>query len=167
MDNIVHVLDSAERVIVRGAAPQETFVRKVTHGAGADDPDEVLVGGQSVERHVYDRGMRARIWPQIVDVPTLAYQKSDADPRHVEAVEPRLYVKSDALSPLILLPLEHALGDGSHCGVMASLNGVERLGKTLIVVVNLWRPFGNRGPCIIPATATPASVHQSSFDTIG
>ena len=116
--------------------------------------------GQSVESHVYDRGMRATVWPQNVDVPTLAYQKPDAYPRHVEAVEPCLDVESNSLCSLIMLPLEHALGDSRHCGVMASLDVLERLGKTLVVIVNLRRPLGIRSPCIIPATATAASVHH-------
>lgn len=36
---------------------------------------------------------------------------------------------------------------------MSSLDGLERLGETTIVVVNLWRPFSIRNLCIIPATA--------------
>jgi hypothetical protein len=93
----------------------------------------------------------------------LAYQKPDADPRHVKAVEPGLDVESDALGSLVALPLEHALGDGCYCWVMTSLDGIERLGETLVEVVNLWRPLGIRGPCIIPGTATAASANQSLF----
>jgi hypothetical protein len=108
---------------------------------------------QSIERHIYDKGMRSGVWSQSVDIPTLAYQKPDAYPRHVEAVEPSLDVEPNPLGFLIPLPLEYALGDSSHCGVMASLDVVESLGETPVVVVNLWRPFGIRNPCIIPATA--------------
>ena len=109
------------------------------------------MGCQSIERHIYGKGMRARVWSQSDDIPTLAYQKPDAYPRHVEAVEPSLDVEPDLLGFLIPLPLEYALGDGRYCRVMASLDGVERLGETAVVVVNLWRPFGIRNPCIIPA----------------
>ena len=100
------------------------FVRKVTYGMGADDPNIVFVGGQSVERDVYDRDMRAKIGSKSDNVPTLAYQKPDADPRHVEAVEPRLNIKANVLGFLIMLPLEHALGDSRHCGVMTSLDSI-------------------------------------------
>jgi hypothetical protein len=96
--------------------------------------------------------MRAAVCSQSVDILTLAYQKSDAYPRHVEAVEPSLDIEADLLGFLIPLPLEYALGDSRHCWVMTSLDGVERLGETPVVVVNLWRPFGIRNPCIIPAT---------------
>ena len=125
---------------------------------GADDPDVVFVGGQSVERHIYDRGMRAKRWSQSDDIPTLAYQKPDADSRHVEAVEPRLNIEANVLGFLIMLPLKHALGDSRHCGVMTPLDGVERLGEAPVVVVNLRRPLGVRSPCIIPATVRHSSV---------
>jgi hypothetical protein len=105
--------------------------------------------------------MRAGVWSQSVDIPTLAYQKPDAYPRHVEAVEPSLDIEPNLLSFLIPLPLEYALGDSCHCRVMTSLYGIERLGETPVVVVNLWRPFGIRNPCIIPATAQ--RPRQSAF----
>ena len=111
--------------------------------------------------------MRAGAWVQSVDVPTLAYQKPDADPRHVEAVEPRLDVESDALGSLIVLPLEHALGDGRDCWVMTSLDGIERLGETLVEVVNLWRPLGIRGPCIIPGNRNGGERQSITFCTKG
>jgi len=97
--------------------------------------------------------MRAAVWSQSVDIPTLAYQKPDAYSRHVESVEPSLDVKPNPLGFLTPLPLEYALGDSRHCGVMTFLDGIERLGETPVIIVNLWRPFGIRNPCIIPATA--------------
>jgi hypothetical protein len=122
------------------------------------------MGVQSVERHIY-HGMRARVWSRNVDVPTLPYQKPDADPRHVEAVEPSLNVEPNVLRSLILFPFEHALSDSRHCGVMTSLDCVERLGETPVVVVNLWRPLGIRNPCIIPA-ATEASIRYFSIQRV-
>ena len=116
------------------------------------------MGCQSIERHIYGKGMRARVWSQSDDIPTLAYQKPDAYPRHVEAVEPSLDVEPDLLGFLIPLPLEYALGDRRYCRVMTSLDGVERLGETAVVVMNLWRPFGIRNPCIIPATIQRPAV---------
>jgi hypothetical protein len=62
------------------------------------------------------------------------------------------------LGSLILLPLEHALGDSRHCRVMTSLDGVERLGETPVVVMNLRRPLDVRSLCIISATAARSSV---------
>ena len=49
MDYIVRVLYSA-----RGKLSERwlTFARKVTYGTGADDPNVVFMGGQSVKRHV-------------------------------------------------------------------------------------------------------------------
>jgi hypothetical protein len=82
--------------------------------------------------------------------PTLSNQEPDADPRQVEAVEPSLDIESDVLSLSVLLPLEHALRNGCHSGVMALLDGLERLGETLIVLVNLWRPLDIRSHCVIP-----------------
>ena len=85
--------------------------------------------------------------------PTLSYQEPDTDPRHVKAVEPSLDVESDPLSLMALLPLEHALRDGCHCGVMTPLDGVERPGETSVVLVDLWRPLCFRSRhCVIPAT---------------
>jgi len=86
--------------------------------------------------------------------PTLSYQESDSDPRHVKAVEPSLDVESDLLSVLALLPLEHALRDGSHRGVVTPLDGLERPGETFVVLVDLWWPLCFRSrPCVvIPAT---------------
>jgi hypothetical protein len=107
--------------------------------------------------------MRAKIWSQSDDVPTLAYQKPDADSRHVEAVEPRLNIEANVLSSLIMLPLEHALGDSCHCGIMTPLDVVERLGEALVEVVNLWRPLGVRSPCIIPATVRRSSVIYRTY----
>ena len=111
------------------------------------------MGCQSIERHIYGEGMRAGVQSRSIDIPTLAYQKPDAYPRHVEAVEPSLDVQPNPLGFLIPPPFEYALGDSRHCGVMSSLDGVERLGETPIVVINLWRPFSIRNPCIIPTTA--------------
>jgi hypothetical protein len=136
-----------------GSSAKDVLLGGVTYSTGANDPNVVFMGCQSIERHIYDKGMRARVWSQSVDIPTLAYQKPDAYPRHVEAVEPSLDVKPNLLGFLIPLPLEYALGDSRYCRVMTSLDGVERLGETTVVVVNLWRPFGVRNPCIIPATA--------------
>ena len=105
-----------------------------------------------------------------IDIPTLAYQKPDAYPRHVEAVEPSLDVEPNLLGFLILLPLEYALSDSRHRRVVTSLNGLERLGETPVEVVNLGRPFSIRNPCIIPATAQQprrVSIHQLLFDTKG
>ena len=97
--------------------------------------------------------MRAGVWSQSVDIPTLAYQKPDAYPRHVEAVEPSLDVEPNPLGFLIPLPLEYALSDSRYCGVVTFLDVLERLGETPVVVVNLWWPLGIRNPCIIPVTA--------------
>jgi hypothetical protein len=104
--------------------------------------------------------MRAGAWSQSVDIPTLAYQKPDAYPRHVEAVEPSLDVEPNLLGFLMPLPLEYALGDSRYCGVMTSLDGIERLCETPVVVVNLWWPFGIRNPCIIPASISYFSIQR-------
>ena len=96
-------------------------------------------------------------------LPTLAYQEPDADPRHVEAVEPSLDVESNVLSFVFLLPLEHALRDGSHSGIMALLDGLERLGETLVVVMDLGRPFGICSPCIVSAITTDSRKRSSEY----
>jgi len=54
---------------------------------------------------------------------TLAYQEADADPRHVETIEPGLNIKPDVLRLFVLLPLEDALCDSCHCGIMTPLDG--------------------------------------------
>ena len=127
----------------------------------ANDPNVVFMGCQSIERHIYDKGMRAGVWSQSVDIPTLAYQKPDAYPRHVETVEPSLDVEPNLLGFLMPLPLEYALGDSRYCGVMTSLDGIERLCETPVVVVNLWWPFGIRNPCIIPAFISYISIQRA------
>lgn len=58
------------------------------------------------------------------------------------------------------LPLEYALGDSRYCRVMTSLDGIERLCETPVVVVNLWWPFGIRNPCIIPAPISYFSIQK-------
>lgn len=129
--------------------------RRVTYGTCAYDPHVVWVRSQCIERHVYDKGVKVGEWSQGVEQmePTLSYQEPDTDPRHVEAVEPSLDVKSDPLSLMGLLPLEHALRDGCHCGVMTPFDGVERPGETFVELVDLWRPLCIRSrPCVIPAT---------------
>jgi len=102
----------------------------------------------------------------------LAYQETNADPRHIEAVEPCLDVESDFLSLLAMPPFENALRDGCHSGVMTPLDVLERLGETFVVVVNLWRPLDvRRSPCVIPTIferpTTPTSVHQLLFHRKG
>lgn len=94
--------------------------------------------------------------------PTLSYQEPDADPRHVKAVEPGLAVEPNPLSLLTLLPLEHALGDGCHSGVMTPLDGVERLGETSVVLVDLWWPLCIRSPRVI-ATVTGRERSSAFF----
>ena len=52
-----------------------------------------------------------------------------------------------------MLPLENALRDGSHRGVVTPLDGFESPGETFVVLVNLWRPLCfRRRSCVIPAT---------------
>ena len=119
--------------------------------------------GQRIERHVYIRGVRVGVRSRGDGGPTLAYQEPDADPRHIEAIEPSLDIESDVLSLSVLLPLEHALRNGCHSGVMAPLDGLERLGETLVVLVNLWRPLDIRSPCVIPTTVHGRERSSASF----
>jgi hypothetical protein len=135
-----------------GSPAKDVLLGGITYGMGANDSNVVFMGCQSIERHIYDKGMKAGVWSQSIDIPTLAYQKPDAYPRHVEAIKPSLDVEPDLLGFLIPLPLEYALGDSRYCGVMTSLDCIERLGETPVVVVNLWRPFGIRNPCVVSAT---------------
>jgi hypothetical protein len=83
---------------------------------------------------------------------TLAYQEPNANARQVEAIKPSLDVETDMLRLLVLLPLEHALGDGCHCGVMTPLDPFQRLGETGIVIVDLGRPLGVGSSRIIPTS---------------
>jgi hypothetical protein len=83
---------------------------------------------------------------------TLAYQEPNANAGQVEAIKPSLDVETDVLRLLVLLPLEHALGDGCHSRVMTPLDRFERLGETGIIVVDLGRPLGVGSSRIIPTS---------------
>ena len=72
---------------------------------------------------------------------TLANQKPDPDPRHVETVKPMLHVEVDVSCVLASFPFEYALGDGGDGGIMALLDSLEGFCERAIVLAHLWRPF--------------------------
>ena len=81
---------------------------------------------------------------------TLADEEADADARHVEAVEPVLDVEVDGAGVLGALPLEHALGDGGHGGVVALLDGLEKTSEGAVIFTDFGGPFRNvRRVCIV------------------
>ena len=94
-------------------------------GLCADDADVVGVGARAL----------------VGEGDVLADEHTDADTRHVEAVEEGLYVVVN-LHPLSLaLPLEDALGDGCHDAVVPPLDLLQRVCKLCVVCAQLWRPF--------------------------
>lgn len=72
---------------------------------------------------------------------TLTYQETDANARHVEAVEPMLDVKIDVPRVLTAFPLENTLRDRGHGRVMALLDSFKELGERAVVLAHFWGPF--------------------------
>jgi hypothetical protein len=70
----------------------------------------------------------------------LTDEESDAYPRHVEAIQPLLYIDANLSYILASLPLQNALRDRRHGWVMAFLNGVQKFRKAVVVVLDLWWP---------------------------
>ena len=79
------------------------------------------------------------------EIRTLADQEADADPGHVEAVEPMLDVEVDVACVLTALPLEDALCDGGDGWVVALLDGLEGFCEGAVVLANLGGPFLDGG----------------------
>ena len=66
---------------------------------------------------------------------TLTNQETDADTTQVESIQPVLNVKPNIPRIHVLLPLKHALCDGRHRRVVTSLDILEQLRETSVVVV--------------------------------
>ena len=79
------------------------------------------------------------------EIRTLADQEADADPGHVEAVEPMLDVEVDVACVLTALPLEDALCDGGDGWVVALLDVLEGFCECAVVLANLGGPLLDGG----------------------
>ena len=81
----------------------------------------------------------------------LAYEHTDANTRHIEAVKEGLDVGIDLHTLPIALVLEYALGHSCDDAVMPPFYAFQRPGKALVVVVELRGPV----PAIVCCSIVP------------
>jgi len=148
LDDVVNVL------IIGCQSPRSRDDDPCTYRFRADDSNVVGVRFEGVQRDVYNEEISSEL---PIDNPlseferTLSKQETNSDPRQIEPIKPSLDFIVYLACVVCSLPLEYALRDGGHSGVVSPLDVFQKFCELGIVIPDFWWPNYPRGLGIIPA----------------